>query len=83
MSIEQMCNNALKTLALHINRSAGQHLRAMRCPAPTEQQRIVSNALYDMAMRLTDTGAANVDALVEAFCELSGVKYPPQKTEKK
>lgn len=30
MSIEQMCIEAQKRLAAHINRSAGQHLRAMR-----------------------------------------------------
>lgn len=30
MSIEQMCIDAKKRLAARINRSAGQHLRAMR-----------------------------------------------------
>lgn len=29
-AIEQMCNEASKRLAAHINRSAGQHLRALR-----------------------------------------------------
>lgn len=30
MSIEQMCIEAHKAVVAHINRSAGQHLRAMR-----------------------------------------------------
>jgi hypothetical protein len=30
MSIEEMCIEAQKRIAAHINRSAGQHLRAMR-----------------------------------------------------
>ena len=29
-SIEQMCSDARKRLAAHINRSVGQHRRAMR-----------------------------------------------------
>lgn len=41
MSIEQMCIDAKKRLAAHINRSAGQHLRAMRVvilPAPAKKK---------------------------------------------
>ena len=30
MNIEQMCIEAQKQIAAHINRSAGQHLRALR-----------------------------------------------------
>lgn len=46
-----------------------------------EQQRIVSDALYCLAMRMTDAGAKHVDALIEGFCELAGVKYPPQRMD--
>jgi hypothetical protein len=49
----------------------------------SNQQEIISNALYDFAMVLTQAGAKDVDALIAGYCELSGVKYPPQKTEKK
>lgn len=40
MSIEQMCIDAKKRLAASINRSAGQHLRAMRVaklPVPAKK----------------------------------------------
>ena len=48
---------------------------------PSPQQRILSASLFDLAMRLTDAGAKDVDALIEAYCEVSGVAYPPQKME--
>lgn len=47
-----------------------------------EQQQIISDQLYCLAMRMTDLGVQNVDALIEAYCEISGVKYPPQQMEK-
>lgn len=81
MNLELMCREAQTQVSAHVNRSAGQHLRAMRHKNPTEQQRIVSDQLYDLAMRLTDAGAKNVDALIEAYCEISGVTFPPQQME--
>ena len=84
MNIEQMCSDARSRLQQHINRSCGQHLRQMRESRPcrmTHQQIIVSDEIYCLAMRLTDAGAKNVNALIEGFCELSGVSYPPQRME--
>jgi hypothetical protein len=45
----------------------------------TDDQRIVSSALYDLAMTLTDQRVKNVDALIERFCVLAGIPYPPEK----
>ena len=84
MNIESMCSDAQQRVLKHINASAGQHLRALRKrrqPPVTHQQRILSDELYCMAMRLTDMRAKNVDALIEGFCELAGVSYPPQQME--
>lgn len=43
MSIDQMCIDAKKRLAASINRSAGQHIRAMRLvtlPAPAKKKAV-------------------------------------------
>ena len=34
--------------------------------------------LYCLAMRLTDAGYKNVDALILALCNQAGIAYPPQ-----
>jgi hypothetical protein len=84
MNIDQMCSDAKSRIYMHINRSEGQHLRHMREQRPcrmTDQQRVLSDELYCMAMRLTDMRVKNVDALIEGFCELAGVSYPPQQME--
>lgn len=81
MDIELMCREAQTRVASHINRSAGQHARAMRTQYPTEQQRIVSDQLYCLAMSMTDKGVKNVDTKIAAFCEITGIKYPPQQME--
>ncbi len=84
MTTEQMCADARVRVTQLINRSAGQHVRAMRKPRqqPTDQQRVLSDELYCLAMRLTDAGAKNIDALIAGFCELAEVRYPPQPMEK-
>jgi hypothetical protein len=45
----------------------------------TDEQRIVSNALYDLAMTLTDQRVKHVDSLIERFCVLAGIPFPPEK----
>lgn len=44
----------------------------------SDQQKILSAELYDLSMRLTDEGVAHVDWLIERFCVLAGIPYPPQ-----
>jgi hypothetical protein len=46
----------------------------------TEQQTITSDALYCLAMRLTDAGAkaGYVDPLITGLCKLAGIEFPPQ-----
>lgn len=77
MDIELMCRDAQTRVTSHINRSAGQHTRAMRNQQTAEEQRIVSDLLYGFAMEMTDKGVKNVDAKIKAFCEISGVPFPP------
>ena len=47
----------------------------------TDEQKQLSGLLYDLAMRLTDQGVKNVDSLIERFCVLAGIPYPPEKGE--
>jgi hypothetical protein len=42
------------------------------------EQDIISDHLYNMAMRLTDAGAKGVDALIEDACKTLGIDYPPE-----
>jgi len=46
--------------------------------AMTEQQRAVSNDLYELAMQLTDANAKSVDKLIKGLCQAAGISYPPE-----
>lgn len=46
-----------------------------------EQQKTISDALYCIAMRLTDMGVKNVDELIKRLCKEAGVNCPPQQME--
>ena len=45
----------------------------------TDEQKQLSGSLYDLAMRLTDQGVKHVDGLIERFCVLAGIPFPPEK----
>ena len=49
----------------------------------SQQQREVSDAIFCMAMRLTDKGekADLVEKIVRSACQAGGVSYPPQQME--
>jgi len=49
----------------------------------SQQQKEVSDAIFCMAMRLTDKGepADLVDKITQAACKAGGVSYPPQQME--
>jgi len=68
MTIETMCIEASKAVTMQINRSAGQHLRAMRenAQTPTETD------IYTMCME-SDT----VYKFAAWMCKQAGVTYPP------
>tara|TARA_R110000868_G_C10332403_1_gene714337 strand:+ start:292 stop:471 length:180 start_codon:yes stop_codon:yes gene_type:complete len=44
----------------------------------SEQQRELSNNLYELAMRLTDAKAKGVDKLIQGLCQAAGISYPPE-----
>lgn len=70
MTTDEMCIEARKAIAVHINRSAGQNLRAMRessyANAPTEGD------LYAMAME-----SETAYRFGQWLCKQAGVSYPP------
>jgi hypothetical protein len=67
MTIEQMADEARKTVFQHINRSAGQHSRAMQnAKAPT------SADLYAIGME-SDTAYR----LMPWLCRQAGISFPP------
>tara|TARA_R110000868_G_scaffold1091_2_gene8346 strand:+ start:187 stop:363 length:177 start_codon:yes stop_codon:yes gene_type:complete len=43
-----------------------------------QQQRELSNNLYELAMRLTDARAKGVDTLIKGLCQAAGISYPPE-----
>lgn len=66
MSIEQMCTEASKRVEQHINRSTGQHLRAMRSAATLK----ALDALYDVGCKYAITNAD-----MRHLCEIAGVDF--------
>ena len=68
MNTEQMCTDARRRVRESVNRSAGQHLRAMRSAgmAPT------SSDIYAMTMESEE--AYKFGAWL---CEAAGVAFPP------
>lgn len=69
MSIEQLCADANSRVAHHINRSAGQHLRALRPAAPEAP---TSAEIYCMCME-SDTAYE----FGRWLCASAGVDFPP------
>lgn len=72
MTIETMCIDASKAVNERINRSAGQHLRAMKThhvATPTDAD------IYAMAM---ESDAAYKFA--PWLCKQAGISFPPQNT---
>ena len=49
----------------------------------SQQQREVSDAIFCMAMRLTDKGEKFdlVDKITRSACTAAGIDYPPQRME--
>ena len=67
MNVEQMCADAIKRVEHSVNRSAGQHIRAMHnAAAPT------STDLFAMGME-SDTAYR----LMPWLCKQAGVSFPP------
>ena len=66
MNIDEMAHSASTRLVQGINRSAGQHLRAIRRPA------ITSSDLYVIGME-----SATAQLLMPELCALLGIEYPP------
>ena len=50
----------------------------MSCAQIEMDKAILSNELFEMAMRLTDIGCRNVDGLIRNLCESNQLSYPPQ-----
>jgi len=69
MSTEQMCIEARQRVATHINRSAGQHARAMKAPAPAAP---TSAEIFCMCME-SDMS----DQYARWLCHAAGVAFPP------
>ena len=70
MTIEQMCLEANRTIASHINRSAGQHIRAIKsASAPTPP---TTSEIYAMCCE-SDTA----DQFAKWICLAAGVAFPP------
>lgn len=44
----------------------------------TEQQREVSNDLFNLANQLTDMGVRQVDKVIAELCATAGISYPPE-----
>ena len=73
MDIELMCREAQTRVTSQINRSAGQHLRAMKAPAaPAPMAAPTSADIYAMACE-SDVA----DQYVKWMCAAAGVAYPP------
>ena len=66
MSIEQMCADAQRRITQHINRSTGQHLRAMKSQATLK----ALDALYDIGCKYAITNAD-----MKPLCEIAGVDF--------
>jgi len=68
MNTEQMCTDARRRVRESVNRSAGQHLRAMRstATAPT------TTDIYAMCME-----SESADQFAMWLCEQAGVAFPP------
>lgn len=69
MNIEKLCAEANSRVAHHINRSAGQHLRALRPSAPDAPS---SSDIYAMCCE-----SSLADKHVKWLCSAAGVAYPP------
>lgn len=73
MDIELMCRDAQTRVISHINRSAGQHVRAMRAvSAPAPLAVPTSSDIYAMCME-SDTS----DQYAKWLCAAAGVAFPP------
>ena len=66
MSIEQMCADAQTRITQHINRSTGQHLRAMKSQATLK----ALDALYDIGCKYAITNAD-----MKPLCESVGIAF--------
>lgn len=69
MNLEQLCAEANGRMAHHINRSAGQHLRALRPVAPDAP---TSSEIYSMAME-----SNTAYRFGQWLCASAGVDFPP------
>lgn len=73
MNLDLMCREAQTRVASHINRSAGQHVRAMKAVAtPAPMAVPTSSDIYAMCME-SDTS----DQYAKWLCVAAGVAYPP------
>ena len=73
MDIELLCRDAQTRVASHINRSAGQHTRAMKAAAmPAPPAAPTSADIYAMCCE-SDTS----DQYAKWLCAAAGVAYPP------
>lgn len=74
MTIEAMCLDARKAITTAVNRSAGQHIRAMHTTrnagAPTSADIYAMTQESDTAYRLAPW-----------LCKQAGISYPPQQPE--
>jgi hypothetical protein len=66
MTIEQMADEARKTVFQHINRSTGQHLRAMRSAATLK----ALDEIYNIGCKYAITNAD-----MRPLCEIAGVDF--------
>ena len=73
MDIELMCREAQTRVTAHVNRSAGQHVRAMKAAAaPAPLAAPTSADIYAMACE-SDTA----DQYAKWLCTMAGVPFPP------
>jgi len=76
-TIDRMAEAASKAVTISVNRSYGQHIRAMRETRALDA--LTSSDIHDLAMRLTDAGESKsyVDNITLRICTQAGVPFPP------
>lgn len=73
IDMKAMCDSAMVRLNHSINRSAGQHMRAMREPRRMTNDEFLSDLLYCAHM-----GELPESTIAEA-CERFGIDFPPKR----
>ena len=72
MNLDQLAAEAMKRISEHINRSAGQHTRAMKAALQAPPKAPTSSDIYAMCCE-----SETSDQYAKWLCAAAGVAFPP------